>query len=74
MERRIDMHWTQEPFRSGDRVVYRNMPGTVRDVYPDGVHVVQLDQTDELVAAVEWQLKPQHRRGQRTHSSYRNAI
>jgi hypothetical protein len=74
MESRIDMEqWTHEPYRAGDRVILKDASGTVQDVYPDGVHVVQLDRSGELVAAVEWQLERADR-DSGSHTTLRRAV
>jgi hypothetical protein len=47
---------TSQAFSSGDRVLVDGKPGTIVNIFPDGIHMVRLDETGRVVAATVSQL------------------
>jgi hypothetical protein len=44
-------------FRTGDRVLLNGKLGTITDIFPDGIHMVKLDETGKVLAATAAQLQ-----------------
>jgi len=47
-----------QPFSSGDRVIINGQLGTIVTIFPDGIHMVKLDETGKVIAATAAQLEP----------------
>lgn len=47
---------SEPSFRSGDRVIVDGKEGTIVNIFPDGIHMVRLDETGKVVATTADQL------------------
>ena len=45
-------------FRVGERVLLNGKLGTITDIFPDGIHMVKLDESGTIIAAAAHQLQP----------------